>query len=122
MKIELLGWKCQGLRCPDAEISLVLENDQVPKISLIQMPNGTGKTTTLNCLRASMDGSAENWQREHVLEFQDLESEQEQGQFLTTLRVDGTKRLVIAMTFDFELGTVTYETTFGSRVFRAVIL
>jgi DNA sulfur modification protein DndD len=115
VKIELLGWKSEGLRSPDVEINLIKGSDQVPSVCLIQMPNGTGKTTTLSCLRASMDGSAERWQKNQVLEFQDLERKPDKGCFLTTLRIDGTKRLIIEMTFDFEIGCVTYRTTYGSR-------
>jgi DNA sulfur modification protein DndD len=115
MKIELLNWQSSGLRCPDAKIDLCADGDHVPKVALIQMPNGTGKTTTLGCLRAAMDGSAEEWSEKKVLEYQDLENPSETGKFLTTLRIEGTKRLVIEMTFHFDHGSVTYKTTFGSK-------
>lgn len=115
MKIELVSWQALGLRCPDAKIDLCLGGDHVPKVALIQMPNGTGKTTTLDCLRAAMDGSARSWSEKKVLEYQDQEKKPDIGKFLTTLRVEGSNRLVIEMTFDFDHGCVTYKTTYGSK-------
>ena len=51
MKIELLGWSSRGLRCPDIDVELTQHGKVLP-VSLIQMPNGTGKTTTLELLMA----------------------------------------------------------------------
>ncbi|MDF1659331.1 MAG: AAA family ATPase [Verrucomicrobiales bacterium] len=115
MKIELISWQAQGLRCPDAKIDLCSGGDHVPKVALIQMPNGTGKTTTLDCLRAAMDGSARSWSEKRVLEYQDSEKKPDTGKFLTTLKIEGSNRLVIEMTFDFDHGCVTYKTTYGSK-------
>jgi DNA sulfur modification protein DndD len=116
MKIELLGWKSTGLRSPDIEITLEKPNGAVARVSLIQMPNGTGKTTTLTCLRAAMDGSAERWSEEKVSSLRQSDGNSETGQFLTTLRVDDTQRMIIEMTFHFEEGVVTYRTTVGSKI------
>jgi DNA sulfur modification protein DndD len=60
MKIELAGWSSEGLRCPDVEIEL-MTGDRIAPVSLIQMPNGTGKTTTLTMIRAAMNGEAQGW-------------------------------------------------------------
>ena len=65
MKIELLGWSSVGLRCPDVEIQLTMHGKVAP-VSLIQMPNGTGKTTTLDMLMATLNGVAEKWTPEKV--------------------------------------------------------
>ncbi len=116
MKIELLGWESKGLRCPDARIWLGDEQDNVPCVSLIQMPNGTGKTTTLDCLRAAMDGSAMTWSAEHVAPFQCKATTPEEGKFIATFRLNDTKRMVIEMNFYFgEYNQVVYRTTYGSR-------
>ena len=48
MNIEIKGWKSEGLRCPDVDFNLD-KNKRL--ITLIQMPNGTGKTTTLKLLK-----------------------------------------------------------------------
>ncbi len=55
MKIEIIGWKTKGLRCPDMDINLLFGVNQA-HVSLIQMPNGTAKTTTLSLIRAAMSG------------------------------------------------------------------
>ena len=38
MKLELLGWKCEGLRCPD--FSFDLKRNKNSKAAFVQMPNG----------------------------------------------------------------------------------
>lgn len=46
--IALLGWEAHNLRCPDHKIELSPSRESKPfRVTLIQMPNGTGKTTTL---------------------------------------------------------------------------
>lgn len=114
--IELIQWKSEGLRCPNIEVLLATSSGRVPQVALVQMPNGTGKTTTLHCLRAAMDGSAERWDSAKVKGYQDSENPADEGRFRATLLIDRTHRLVIEMTFHFAEGVVTYTTTSGSRM------
>jgi DNA sulfur modification protein DndD len=79
------------------------------------MPNGTGKTTTLNCLRAAMDGSAESWSEEKVKSYREIDGMRDQGLFVATLRVHDTQKIIVEMTFHFNEGVVTYKTTVGSK-------
>ena len=65
MRIEIAGWESEGLRCPDVAVDL-RRGGQVPSVSLVQMPNGTGKTTTLELLNAALSGSAQDWRPEQV--------------------------------------------------------
>ena len=51
---------------PDFKIDL-MNGKEPAKVSLIQMPNGTGKTTTLDMLKAALDGSAGSWLPEAVI-------------------------------------------------------
>jgi DNA sulfur modification protein DndD len=115
MKIELLGWKSEGLRSPDIEVNLEKSDGSVARVSLLQMPNGTGKTTTLNCLRAAMDGSAESWSEEKVKSYREIDGMRDQGLFVATLRVHDTQKIIVEMTFHFNEGVVTYKTTVGSK-------
>lgn len=115
MKIELLGWKSEGLRSPDIEVNLEKSDGSVARVSLLQMPNGTGKTTTLNCLRAAMDGSAETWTDERVKSYRESDGKRDHGLFVATLRVHGTQKIIVEMTFHFDQGVVTYKTTVGSK-------
>ena len=54
--IKILRWKATGLRCPDHEFSFESTAGNVHPLTLIQMPNGTGKTTTLTLIRAALSG------------------------------------------------------------------
>ena len=112
--MRILGWKAQGLRCPDHEIKCSNGNDEPFPVTLIQMPNGTGKTTTLELLRAALSGSASDnaWDRNKVLEMKKRDSEENYGYFELILLLNRL-RTTIRMDFDFENETVSYKTTNG---------
>lgn len=109
MKIELKGWKSNGLRCPDVSIDLSLNNGIAP-VALLQMPNGTGKTTTLNMLRATMSGEAEKWDEQRIKSFRRPGADTEFGLFSVDLLVDG-KQLTFELTLNFDEATAKYRTT-----------
>lgn len=115
--VRITGWKAEGLRCPDHELSFVDGDDKVYPISLIQMPNGTGKTTTLSLLRACLSGAAasETWDADKVRSFQKKDSDEGTGTFQVELLAN-RKRVTFTMTFDFEEGTVSYTTTAGAGI------
>lgn len=112
--MRILGWKAQGLRCPDHEISCTDPEGSPYPISLIQMPNGTGKTTTLNLLRAALSGVAVSpgWDRHTIQEYKKRNSNETDGFFEVRLLLN-ERRATILMEFDFENGRVTYKTTHG---------
>ena len=114
MKIQLLGWQSRGLRCPDLDIDFTI-NGKVAKVGLLQMPNGVGKTTTLACLRAALDGSATDWNEAKVREFRPNDVASDTGTFVVRLMVNDTERLTFEMTFHFEDGFISYQTTFKKR-------
>ena len=108
--IKILSWSVKGFRCPDHEINL-RENENNPyKISLIQMPNGTGKTTTLNLLQAALSGSAKSWSKDHIMEFKKRNGDLSTGEFYVQLKLND-EVITIFMEFDFKSGGVTYKTT-----------
>jgi DNA sulfur modification protein DndD len=109
MKVRMLGWEAKGLRCPDAKVRFDA-GDQFPKVTLIQMPNGTGKTTTLTLLKAALTGSAEKWKADYVMEFAPKEGGTGDGNFLIRLLVD-EKPLIIELKLSFLDGSVSYRTT-----------
>lgn len=101
------------MRCPN----IVLDDldggggeTRPARVSLIQMPNGTGKTTTLELLNATLSGEARSWDHERVLEFRRPGEDHGSGTFAVSLRVDG-RLLTIELTLDFESGTVRYRTS-----------
>jgi len=113
--MRILGWQAQGLRCPDHEIDCRQKDDAPFPITLIQMPNGTGKTTTLTLLRAALSGAADGdaWDRNTIRELRKRDSDSDEGLFELRLSLNG-KRITIRMEFDFDSGRVTYKTTWGS--------
>ena len=108
MRIEIAGWESEGLRCPDIALDL-RRKGRVPSVSLIQMPNGTGKTTTLELLNAALSGSAQNWPPRQVREYR-RGRERDRGRFMVTLLVDG-KPLSIELILDYGTGRASYRTT-----------
>ena len=60
MKVSILEFETIGLRCPNAKVSF--KNKETGSvINLLQMPNGTGKTTMIKLLSGTLTGEIENW-------------------------------------------------------------
>lgn len=106
--LRILGWKAEGLRCPDHEIDFCAERDRPAPVSLIQMPNGTGKTTTLELLRAALSGSLE--ESATIGGFRKQGAGNGHGEFTLRLEHDG-RQLTLLLEFDFNMDRVTYKTT-----------
>ena len=112
VKFRLLGWSAKGLRCPDHEV-LLGDNDSPSPIVLLQMPNGTGKTTTLNLLRAALSGSAASWTPPQVDEYRKKGQDASSGVFTLRARF-GASTITIKLTLDFAQGRASYLTTLGT--------
>ncbi|MFP4338203.1 MAG: hypothetical protein ACLFQP_09765 [Halothece sp.] len=116
--IKLLGWSVSGLRCPDHEVNLCVNQTGIPyPVTLIQMPNGTGKTTTLNLLRATLSGIATEWNHDpkKIREFRRTSESSPSGQFIVKLSVSD-KPVTFELNFDFVKEVVAYRTTHGSGI------
>ena len=109
MRIDILGWQSTGLRCPDMEINL-MSGDSLPDVSLIQMPNGTAKTTTLTMIRAAMNGDAETWNHDEVMSFRRIGKTNSEGYFILKLSID-RKPLTFELNFNFDKGKVVCSTS-----------
>jgi DNA sulfur modification protein DndD len=109
MKISMLGWESVGLRCPDLAIDLT-QSGKVPKVSLVQMPNGTGKTTTLELIKTALNGTARDWGSSDVRRFRRAGEQNDEGRFVLRLMTDGDP-LTFELLFDFLEERVTYRTT-----------
>ena len=112
-EIKLVGWTAKGFRCPDHQVELINEKNVPHHITLIQMPNGTGKTTTLELLRLALSGGAINKSIQSIREYAKEEDATEPGVMEVKLLVDG-KVATFVMTFDFTQGKASYKTTFKS--------
>jgi DNA sulfur modification protein DndD len=110
--VKILGWKAEGLRCPDHELNCCDDNGEPYPVSLIQMPNGTGKTTTLMLLRAALAGTPMEgrWDENKVRSLRKRGADSDVGSFELRLLLNG-RRVTVVMTFDFEASAVTYKTT-----------
>lgn len=109
MKIELKGWSSEGLRCPDTTIDLTLRGRVAP-VSLIQMPNGTGKTTTLQLLKAALDGEAREWDPNLVRSFQRPNDKAATGNFKVDLLVEDRPH-TFELILDYTEGQARYKTS-----------
>ena len=110
LKIELAGWSSEGLRCPDVEINLCNAAGAPEAIALLQAPNGTAKTTTLNLLKACMHGEATSWDSEDIQDFKRNDDERSDGVFTTFLKIDG-RPLTIELKLNFDDGKASYRTS-----------
>jgi len=109
--IRFAGWKAEGLRCPDHQVSFESEAGTTHAISLLQMPNGTGKTTTLGLIRAALSGEGPNgpWTPDTILELRKKPSVRK-GLFQLVL-LHNQERITITMRFAFDEPGVSYSTT-----------
>lgn len=110
MRISLAGWASTGLRCPDVDIDLRGKGDDPAQVALIQMPNGTGKTTTLEMLRATLTGRAVDWRPEEIISFRRAGDINTSGSFKVTLLLDG-RPLTLELVLNFDEGAARYRTT-----------
>lgn len=111
LQLTLLGWSASGLRCPNHQVNLCPENSTTPyPVTLVQMPNGTGKTTTLNMLRATLSGAAREWNSQKIREFQRSGNSTQSGQFVVKLGMDN-RLLTFELNLDFIQGKVAYRTS-----------
>jgi len=114
--IRLLGWEAKGLRCPDHKLNFEASANRPWPVSLIQMPNGTGKTTTLNLLRGTLSGAFEDrsvWSKDKIRQLQKRDFDDDTGHFQVDLLVE-EKRLTITVHFDFGEGLASFKTSYGS--------
>lgn len=105
MELKVTGWKYENIRggVRNAGISL----DDQPRWTLVQMPNGTGKTTTMTLLRAVMTGA--DLTPDEVAALRADDSVQD-GSFELRLLIDD-KPYRVALNLDFATRTASYRTT-----------
>jgi predicted nucleic acid-binding Zn-ribbon protein len=112
--MQILGWTATGLRCPDHHVDFRSKTGGLYGTSLVQMPNGTGKTTTIDLLRATLSGSANDgsWDRDMVRGLQKREGRPSHGSFEVRLQLN-EQLVTIILNLDFENGRASYKTTHG---------
>lgn len=89
MKIRIIGWNYEKIRkMGDTEIMLTGEGRDVYPVSMIMMPNGTGKTTTIKLLRGLLSGNAEKWDEKTVKSLKPLREDADRGKFKLKISFD----------------------------------
>ncbi|SFK23123.1 AAA family ATPase [Celeribacter neptunius] len=106
MKVRITGWRAKNLRgyLRDIEIDL---SSQPKRWTLLQMPNGTGKTTTMRLFRDALTGATLSSAEVNSLKADDTV---EHGMFELSLMIDDEPWRV-EMSFDFRTGRCEYSTT-----------
>lgn len=111
MKIRVLGWQYENIRrMEDLEVDLTKGDGTPYPNSLIMMPNGTGKTTTLYLIRAALSGEALQWKAREVRSFRPPLSEVEEGCFILKMAF-GEDIYYYILHLNYEDGTAWYETS-----------
>lgn len=106
MEMQITGWSYQNIRGGLRNVVIELGSPP-PRWTLIQMPNGTGKTTTMALLRAVLTGA--ELPPDIVREFRPTD-DAERGEFELRLRIDG-KPYHLYLALDYREGTATYRTS-----------
>lgn len=105
MQIRILSWKYRNIRggLDGVEVDL---GSPPARWTLIQMPNGMGKTTTMHLLRAAFTGASMS--EAQVRSFKPFEQARD-GLFELVLTLDSSVYRITTL-LDYEQGTVSYET------------
>ncbi len=120
MFVSIIGWQSKGLRCPDVEVSF-LKNSHTRKINLVQMPNGTGKSTIIELISAALTGASRYWSPDKVEQFRNNQSVRDTGSFVLALQTEDDKResqnrVVFQLDFDFESRTIEHSTVVDENI------
>lgn len=106
MDVRIRGWRCHNLRGGLRNLTIDLGSEPA-RWTLIQMPNGTGKTTTMQLLAAVL--TSRPWAEDEVFALRPP-GDSSTGLFELQVLV-GTDPFSLGVEFDFETGTATYTTT-----------
>lgn len=106
MEVRVRGWRCRNLRGGLRDLAIDLGATPA-RWTLVQMPNGTGKTTTMQLLSSVL--TDRDWT---VSDVQALRPARDttHGSFELQLLI-GDDPYSLAVEFDYEAGTATYSTT-----------
>jgi|TARA_R110002050_G_scaffold10673_5_gene36354 DNA sulfur modification protein DndD len=110
MHVRITGWRSKNLRGYLRDFSI--EISTAPKSwSLLQMPNGTGKTTTMDLMRIAFQGEMPSQSK--IMSFR-ADDAAKKGFFELSLSLDGTPHK-IRLNLDFQRSTLTFKTTSPSQ-------
>lgn len=111
MRLRILSLSFKNIRgVRNLDISFKQGERKPFPISLVMMPNGTGKTTTITLLRAVLDGQAATWDSNIVREFKPAEYDPPKGEFSAKLLFDN-ELYNVTLILNYEKGEAYYQTS-----------
>jgi hypothetical protein len=111
MEIKIMGWGYENIRRFNTlYIDLQQNNEKLSHTTLVMMRNGTGKTTTITLMRATLSGSATKWEPEKVREFRPVNGQSVRGKFYIKIKFD-SELYHYNLILDYEQGKALYETS-----------
>ena len=105
MEVRLTGWRSKNIRGGLRDIDIDLGSEPC-RWTLVQMPNGTGKTTTMELLRSTLTGAELSAKAVRDLRADD---NVETGSFEVRLLIEG-RPLRLQLELDFRDGSANYWT------------
>lgn len=111
MEIKVLGWRYENIRrFGELEINLCENGEKTPPVALVMMRNGTGKTTTIQLIRAILSGTAANWTPHQVREYRPKDREEAAGKFGLKIEFDSDVYFY-SLLLDYDNGIASYQTS-----------
>jgi len=109
MNLRIEGIRYQNIReFRDLELDFTTSTGEPHHISLVQMPNGTGKTTTMELIRTILLGS--DLTEDDIYSFAPTEFEASMGKFEIDLRTPN-EFFTLRLQLDYDVGTCRYRHT-----------
>ncbi len=111
MEIKIMGWSYENIRrFENLTIDLLNGGCNLPHITLVMMRNGTGKTTTIQLIRAVLNGSAASWSAEQVREFRPKDKDISYGKFCLNVKFD-SDTYYFSLLLNYDEGVASYQTS-----------
>lgn len=111
MKMIVTGIELDDIRRypKNTKISFLNSNGNLAKQTFVMMKNGTGKTTIIELIKATLDGTAESWSQAKVREFQPIGWNTSCGQMKLLIKFDN-KIYNYILRLDYEMGKAIIRT------------
>lgn len=111
MEIKIVGWSYENIRrFENLTIDLLNGEHDLPHITLVMMRNGTGKTTTIQLIRAILNGSAVSWTAAQVREFRPKDKDISCGEFCLNVKFD-SDTYYFSLLLNYDEGVASYHTS-----------
>lgn len=107
--MTVLELECSNIRKLSSLKLIFHRNDEPIKNNFVMMANGTGKTTIIQLIKGTLDGSAVSWSSEKIREFAPTTISADFGEFSLTVKFDN-KQYKYILGLNYKNGTAKIET------------